>query len=92
MITSQNYLERLDLWVALTRGLRVIPREELEEALVYLNKLEAIGPFIDPTRFQNGGFERVAAQKKFLQGLADFRRVLDELVEEGRARATAEGA
>ncbi len=47
--------------------------EEINRMLESANREETVGPMLDPTRYQMGGFDAIRQTKKVLQAINDFK-------------------
>lgn len=57
----------------IVKSMNSIRVEELNSILESARHEEAIGPLLDPTRFQRGGFEVVRQTKTVIQAIKDFK-------------------
>ncbi len=57
----------------LVKAMNSIRIEELSQMLQSANREETVGPMLDPTRYQMGGFDAIRQTKKVLQAINDFK-------------------
>lgn len=73
-LTSERAQEIGDHLKVIVDNLNAITEEEFKEILRIESREEALGPLLNPTAFQRGGFDLTCQTRKVIEGLLQFKR------------------
>ncbi|HEV8653148.1 MAG TPA: hypothetical protein VG276_28080 [Actinomycetes bacterium] len=75
-ITGEEFEQHMDLLAAAGRMLLLIPVDQL---LDIVHRAETLGPILDPTTMQQGGFRRLHEQRRMLEAAQVFCNTIRQL-------------
>lgn len=88
-LTNEEYTQHMDMLVSLCRLIDLLPVDELLDSLAMA---ETLSPVIDPTKYINGGADRMRDQRWLLEAASGLKAAMNRIATARGLRESTDAA